>query len=73
MVRIEQLGERPIELQGWDFTWNDDPKNGQKVLMCGPIRIGGVTYGMLEAAGPDSPLTISVDWSGIAQFIRSNP
>jgi hypothetical protein len=70
MVQIQQIGERPWELSGWDFTWKDDIRLKQKVLMCGPIRVGALPYALLEEAGPDAPLVIQVDWSGIAQLVR---
>lgn len=70
MVQIQQIGERPWELSGWDFNWIDEPRKRQKTLMCGPIRVGSLSYAVLEEAGPDAPLVVQIDWSGIAQYIR---
>jgi hypothetical protein len=39
--------------------------------MCGPIEVGELSYRVLAEAGPDAPLTISVDWPAITAHIRS--
>jgi hypothetical protein len=70
MVQIQTVGERPWELAGWDFTWKDDIRLKQKVLMCGPIRVGALSYAVLETAGPDAPLVIQVDWGAIQKYIK---
>ncbi len=71
MVRIESIGQPPSELAGWPLQWKDDPRRSARVLMCGPIEVGELSYRVLAEAGPDAPLTISVDWPAITAHIRS--
>ena len=68
MVRIEEHGERPWELNGWNFHWEDE--YGAKALWVGPVRVGLVTPAMLEAASPIAPLVIEVDWVAITKHLR---
>jgi hypothetical protein len=70
VIRIEQIGVRPRELAGWSFAWVDDPAQQRRVLMCGPFEVGGLSHRILAAAGPDSPLTVTIDWPAITAALR---
>ncbi len=72
MVRIEEIGKRPHELNGWPLEWRRDHQNDRMVLVCAAIEVGALSDRILAALGRDAQLTVTVDWDEITKFLRGS-
>lgn len=70
MIRIEEIGQKPYELNGWPLEWKRDHENERMVLVCASIQVGALSDRILNATGRDAPLTVTVDWNSITKFLR---